>query len=113
RAGLDLDRQIEVGDSHRIGRADFRVRDTTGLIEAQSLLYHSSAMDAAADRERLSRMQEAGFSILTVWDFQACRQPDAVSPPMQAVKRRLEAGDLAFPLDCGPPPGFQRVERTP
>ncbi|HLT97574.1 MAG TPA: type IV toxin-antitoxin system AbiEi family antitoxin domain-containing protein [Acidimicrobiia bacterium] len=109
RAGLDLDRQIEVGDSHRIGRADFRVRDTTGLIEAQSLLYHSSAMDAAADRERLSRMQEAGFSILTVWDFQAFHQPEAVIQAMQAFKRRLDAGELPFHLDCGPPPGFQRV----
>lgn len=102
RAGLNLERQIEVGGAHFIGRADFRIRGTSGLIEAQSLLYHSSPLDAAADSRRIDALLEAGFSVLTIWDYQAFHQPDLVIETMVAFRRRLGAG-APFHLDCPSP----------
>ena len=100
QAGLELDRQVDVGEGHWVGRADFRIRGTTGLIEAQSLLYHSSPLDTAADKLRLDSLLNAGFSILTIWDHQAFHQPDHVISVMQDFKRQIDLAGPAFHLDC-------------
>lgn len=100
QAGLALDRQVVVGRDAPIGRADFRVRGTTGLIEAQSLLYHSSPMGLASDQLRISGMLAAGFSVLTVWDYQAFHQPAVVVDTFRQFHARLLAGDPPFHLDC-------------
>lgn len=103
RAGLKLERQVEVGGEHLVGRADFRVAGTTGLIEAQSLLYHSSPLDAAADKRRIDRLLEAGFSVLTVWDYQAFHYPDLVIETLAGFVRKLAGRPDPFHLDCPSP----------
>lgn len=100
QAGVKLDRQVEVGDTDWIGRADFRVRGTTGLIEAQSVLYHASPLDAADDEFRISRMLAAGFSVLTVWDYQAFYKPDVVVATIRTFDQRLRSGEPPFHLEC-------------
>lgn len=99
-AGVELDRQVEVGDGHLVGRADFRLRGTMGLLEAQSVLYHSSPMDSAHDQVRMAALMAAGFSVLTIWDYQAFHHADSVIEAIGDFRRDLEAGRPPFHLDC-------------
>lgn len=103
QAGISLERQVRVGREHLVGRADFRVAGTKGLIEAQSILYHSSPLDSAADQTRIARFLAAGFSVLTIWDYQAFHYPDSVIRAMGEFVRDLRANKHPFHRDCPDP----------
>ncbi len=103
QTGIDLERQVRVGRGHLVGRADFRVAGTKGLIEAQSILYHTSPMDSAADQARISRFLAAGFSVLTIWDYQAFHYPDEVTKALRGFVQDLNANKPPFHRDCPDP----------
>jgi very-short-patch-repair endonuclease len=86
-AGLRLDKQVDVGDTERwIGRVDFRVRGTRVLIEADGRRYHSSLLDAEADRRRDEALRAAGWIVVRVtWDELTNRPADAVRRVVAAL----------------------------
>lgn len=56
-----LERQVDVGGHEWIGRSDFIDRELAIIFEVDSLLHHTSELDAALDAERDARLLAAGF----------------------------------------------------
>jgi very-short-patch-repair endonuclease len=67
-AGINLRRQVNLGDEQWDGRVDFLEDDVKLVVEVQSELHHSSLCDVEADGARRARLEADGFSVLEVWD---------------------------------------------
>lgn len=63
-----LRRQPVVGGHRPIGRTDFRDPDLPMVVEVNSLQFHSSPSDRAADRLRYDALLAAGFTLVVVWE---------------------------------------------
>lgn len=61
-------RQRVVGGDAPIGRSDHRDPDRPLVIEVNSLIFHSTPSDQAADEERYAAMADAGFTVAVVWE---------------------------------------------
>lgn len=87
-----LRRQVPVGGARPIGRADFRDAELPVVVEVNSLRFHSSPSDEAADRSRYRRYLEAGFHVAVVWDRDLWSAPwaalDAVDRARRSAARR-------------------------
>ena len=66
--GVVLRRQVNSGNDDWIGRVDFMIEDTNKVIEVLSRRYHGSLLDRLSDEKRFTRLNEAGFQVLTLWD---------------------------------------------
>jgi very-short-patch-repair endonuclease len=66
--GVVLRRQVNTGGDEWIGRVDFMIEDTNKTIEVLSRRYHGSLLDRISDQTRFTRLNEAGFAVLTLWD---------------------------------------------
>lgn len=102
-AGLSLRTQVSLGDDGFIGRVDFRIVDKPGVLEAQSLTYHSSPLSAAGDRERFDALMAMGLSVMTIWDYQAFQHRDHVIEQIQRFGRLLDAPCEPFHFECPDP----------
>lgn len=103
RSGLKVRRQVVLGDDQMVGRVDFDIVDRPGVIEAQSLTYHSSPMSAASDGERIRRLLDMGRSVMAIWDYQAFQHGDHVIQHMVEFGQRIDAGEPPFYLECPDP----------
>lgn len=103
QAGVAVRRQVSLGDSDFIGRVDFDLVGRRGVIEAQSLTYHSSPLSAASDRDRIERLIGMGRSVMTLWDYQAFHYRDHVIGQIQAFARRLDSSEEPFHFECPDP----------
>lgn len=103
QAGVAVRRQVSLGDSDFIGRVDFDLIGRPGIIEAQSLTYHSSPLSAASDRDRIERLVGMGRSVMTLWDYQAFHHRDHAISQIQAFARRLDSSNESFHFECPDP----------
>jgi very-short-patch-repair endonuclease len=92
RLARDVDvqvrRQVDVGDSGGwIGRVDFEIVDSSGVIEVLSERYHSSHLDRIADAERFARLKASGRRLLILWDHDVWSNPDKVRQQILAFWR--------------------------
>lgn len=78
RYGLPVpDQQIAFGDRDGlIGRVDFRMPNSTLLVETDGRRYHSALLDLANDRERDRRLGAMGLTVLRVTWKDITEQPD-------------------------------------
>ena len=88
--GVVLRRQVNAGDDNWIGRVDFMIEDTNKTIEVLSRRYHTSTLDRLSDETRFTRLNEAGFQVLTLWDTDIWGNADQVRDRIEAFWR----GDL-------------------
>ena len=88
--GVALRRQVDAGGTDWIGRVDFLIEGTNKAIEVLSHRYHGSLLDRLADQTRFTRLNEAGFEVLTLWDSDVWGNPDLVRDRIYAFWR----GDL-------------------
>jgi very-short-patch-repair endonuclease len=88
--GVVLRRQVDTGDEEWIGRVDFIVEGTNRVIEVLSRRYHGALLDRLSDESRFTRLNEAGFLVLTVWDSDVWGNADLVRDRIEAFWR----GDL-------------------
>ena len=88
--GVVLRRQVDVGGDAWIGRVDFLIDGTTRLIEVLSRRYHDSLLDRLSDETRFTRLTEAGFIVLTLWDSDVWGNGVLVRDGIEAFSR----GDL-------------------
>lgn len=102
-AGVEVRRQVSLGDSDFIGRVDFELIGRPGVIEAQSITYHAAPLSAAEDRERFARLLAIGRSVMTIWDYQAFHHRDHVIEQIQRFARLIDAGRAPFHLECPDP----------
>ncbi len=100
QAGVDVERQVALGDNKFVGRVDFKLLGLAGVIEAQSVLYHSAPLDLAHDTERTGGLLAAGFSVLTVWDHQAFHHADVVIREIARFRDDVLRGAPPFHRDC-------------
>jgi hypothetical protein len=85
--GVVLQRQVDAGDHHWIGRVDFRIEHTNKVIEVLSRRYHTSLLDRLSDETRFIRLDEAGFQVLTLWDSDVWSEGDLVRDRIYAFWR--------------------------
>lgn len=103
QGGVKVRRQVPLGDSEFVGRVDFALVDRPGVLEAQSVTYHASPLNAEADRERFARLIGMGLSVMTVWDYQAFQFGSHVIDQIQLYARRLDAGADPHHFECPNP----------
>lgn len=74
-----LRRQVDTGDDEGwIGRIDFADPELPFRLEVQSDRFHASHLDRQADAQRLSRLEAAGFVVVTVTETDVWHYPDRV-----------------------------------
>ena len=61
-------RQRLVGGTRPIGRVDFRERDVPLVVEVNSVTFHSTPSDRAADERRYCDLSQSGFTVAVVWE---------------------------------------------
>ena len=97
--GVVLRRQVDAGDDQWIGRVDFVIEDTSKIIEVLSRRYHSSTLDRLSDHARFTRLNDAGFQVLTLWDSDIWGSGDMVQDRIEAFWR----GDVDPSADISAP----------
>ncbi|MGH8950558.1 MAG: type IV toxin-antitoxin system AbiEi family antitoxin domain-containing protein [Acidimicrobiia bacterium] len=85
--GVVLRRQVHAGDDEWIGRVDFLIDGSNKVIEVLSRRYHLSYLDRLADRARFTRLNDAGFLVLTLWDSDIWGNADLVRDRIEAFSR--------------------------
>jgi very-short-patch-repair endonuclease len=84
-AGIEVRRQVDVGsDDAWTGCVDFLVADHPVVIEVQSHLHHDALCDRRADAARRSRLEEAGFVWVEIWDDAVWARPWSVVADVRA-----------------------------
>jgi hypothetical protein len=77
--GVTLRRQVDTGDDETwIARVDFADTELPFRLEVQSERFHASLVDTRADRERLGKLEAAGFVTVTVTDTDVWHYPEVV-----------------------------------
>jgi very-short-patch-repair endonuclease len=99
-AGVEVERQVSLGDHEYVGRADFRLVGSNGVIEAQSALYHATPLDEAADQGRVARLLAAGLCVLFVWDRQVFANAPVVIREIRRFHRDVMHGTTPFFREC-------------
>jgi hypothetical protein len=89
-AGLPaMRRQVDVGDRHGwIGRVDLRDVELPLILEIQSERFHSSLIDAQLDRQRVERLERAGFVVVEVLETDVWHRPHALVATVQQGRHR-------------------------
>jgi very-short-patch-repair endonuclease len=82
-------RQVDIGGEHWIGRVDFVWDDIAGGIEVQSERFHTAYLDQRSDAQRLEALENAGLSMLEVWDHDIFHRPWVVVERVRAFRTEL------------------------
>lgn len=67
-AGLEVERQKDLGGEEWLGRVDFVAWAVKAVLEVQSALWHDALIDKAKDAARRARMEAAGFAFYEFTD---------------------------------------------
>lgn len=82
-------RQVTVGGEEPVGRVDFLHAELPLILEVNSEEYHSALVDQLADAIRYEALQEAGFTVVPVWDSDIWYSPDTVIAEVSAARLSL------------------------
>ena len=86
-------RQIPLGGHEPIGRADYSDDELPLWTEVNSLLYHTTPTDQAADEARYRAGTEAGFLVLVVWEDDVWKHPQVLPDFVREARRRAQRGE--------------------
>jgi hypothetical protein len=87
-----LRRQIDSGsDEEWCGRVDFRDDQLPLIVEVQSALHHSSLVDQADDAARRKALEDAGYTVLEVWDSDVFHEPRSVVERVRSARCDLRS----------------------
>jgi len=88
-----LDRQVDVGDEQEwIGRVDFLDRVVKLIVEVDSELYHGSDLDRRLDAERRKRLADAGWTIVSIREFDIWHNKRLVAETIRSARHRARLG---------------------
>ncbi len=108
QAGADLlRRQRPVGGHEPIGRCDFADHDLPLVLEVNSLTFHTTPTDRAADERRYQALLDAGFTVCVIWEQDLWARPRAVVDTLNEARRRSRSGQRVVIHSPGcpwPPP---------
>ena len=90
RAGITtLERQVVVKVASWMGRVDYRDTEVPLIVEIQSERYHTTSAHRAADAVRIRKLEEAGYTVVVVWDYEIWENPTAVMDRIKVARSRL------------------------
>jgi len=93
-AGLPpLRRQVKLGGHRPIGRFDFADPDLPLAVEGNSLTFHTTPTDRAADERRYLAMNTSAFMMGILWEADIWSNPRAVAATVTQARRMARAGD--------------------
>lgn len=108
QAGADgLRRQRPVGGHEPIGRCDFADEHLPLVVEVNSLRFHTTPTDRAADERRYQALIDAGFTVCVIWEPDLWTRTGAVVATLADARRRAAAGQRVVVHSPGcpwPPP---------
>jgi len=82
-----FERQVDLGGMDWAGRVDFVDRAIALVVEIDSFTFHLSITDVADDEARRKKLEDAGYTIVTVSDFEVWHEPDVVKERVRAARR--------------------------
>jgi very-short-patch-repair endonuclease len=82
-----FERQVDLGGMDWAGRVDFVDPALALVVEVDSFMFHLSITDVADDQARRKKLEAAGFTIVTVSDFEVWHQPDVVKERVREARR--------------------------
>jgi hypothetical protein len=88
-----LRRQPVLGGHEPIGRCDHRDDELPLAVEVNSLRFHTTPSDRAADELRYQRLTLAGFTVGVIWEDDLWSAPRAVVDTVALARRHAAAGD--------------------
>lgn len=86
-------RQRHLGGHEPIGRCDFSDEQLPLALEVNSIKYHTTPTDRAADERRYQALNNAGFAVAVIWDYDLWARPSAVVATVRDARRRATAGE--------------------
>lgn len=86
-------RQRHLGGHEPIGRCDFSDEELPLALEVNSLKYHTTPTDRAADERRYQALNNAGFAVAVIWDYDLWARQAAVVATVRDARRRATAGE--------------------
>lgn len=88
RAGVrPLRRQVRIGGHEPIGRGDHVDDELPLVVETNSLTFHTTPTDRAADEERYQRLMDAGFTVGVMWEPDLWGDDRAVLETLATARR--------------------------
>ena len=102
-----LRRQRAVGGHEPIGRCDFADEHLPLVVEVNSLRFHTTPTDRAADERRYQALIDAGFTVCVIWEPDLWTRTGAVVATLADARRRAAAGQRVVVHSPGcpwPPP---------
>jgi very-short-patch-repair endonuclease len=87
-----LRRQVIVGGHEPVGRVDFRDADLPLAIEVNSLTFHTTPSDRLADQVRYRRLNDAGFTVVVIWEADLWTNPAGVVRAVTDGRHQATAG---------------------
>jgi hypothetical protein len=87
-----LVRQPVVGGHELVGRTDHRDEDLPLVVETNSLRFHTTPSDRAADEQRYRRLTAAGFTVGVVWEDDLWSNPSGAVETVAEARRHAAAG---------------------
>jgi very-short-patch-repair endonuclease len=99
-AGLGLwRRQVDLGADRWCGRVDFLHEFRPLVLEVQSERYHAALLDREHDARRKAALEQAGFTVVEVWDTEVWHHREVVVDRVAAALRELVADPAARGTD--------------
>jgi very-short-patch-repair endonuclease len=92
-AGLELERQRDLGDDEWLGRVDFVHWPSTTVLEIDSERYHSALVDQRADAARQASLEAAGFTVIRFTDVQVWHESAEVLRRLRRIASRSSGRD--------------------
>lgn len=86
-AGVETERQVDLGGDSWIGRVDLKVVGTPVVIEVDSAIHHGSRADRQRDRIRDESLAAAGFTVVRITECEVFTRPWSVAPRVLAAIR--------------------------
>lgn len=85
--GFGFKRQVPIEGETWSARVDFLHEASSVVVEIQSERYHTALTDRRADAIRRGRLEEAGYTVIEVWDTDLFTNPGAV---IEQVRNAIE-----------------------
>lgn len=109
-----LRRQRVLGGHEPIGRCDFSDDELPLATEVNSLTFHTTPTDQAADERRYVSLMDAGFTVCVIWEDDLWTRTQSVVSTVAEARRRAARGDRGVLHSPGCPWPHPRVgERKP
>ncbi len=85
-------RQRWLGGHEPIGRCDFSDEDLPLATEVNSLTFHTTPTDRAADERRYQALMDAGFTVCVIWEEDLWSRQHAVATTVAKARAHAAAG---------------------